>query len=647
MSTPGEPLNLNSKNLEALESNISDYLFDLESQHQTFFSDIPIWWRWFEGTPQTRVKTFPWRGASNVILPVIRIASESLVAQAYATLFSHGKLLSSRTTNETFLDHVAPITEFMNWALEHECDISTPSLDWLNEMHAIGESVLGLQWRRKERWVRVPGSTQPIRASLNRGPIVTHIPRHQIMWDVGRTIDDAEVLSRQALLKFSEMAAHVQFDDWSAEAVEYCRNQYDTESMGYQIEVQRSEAIGKDFDPNTTANYPHDIREVWVDTPMLQAMDKQLGDQAVKAKVSTLVCNYHVGGKRILKVTPDPYGLGHKPFYWAAFRKRSGSQTSEGLCKILEHGQRAMSTMLNQAIDAVTLSNSFPFVTDDPRLANFEFSPGKPIVTANTNGFQILNQSRNIMPEATMVNLMQTFNERVSGSNDPLQGRESRSGGHPSPATNFLGMEQRSKILTSPTMKGIRKAISSLAADIATMYQLFDTNEDGRLERILGPEDGEKVKSWLFPKDQPIIGNLTFDIFAVDEQDNPQVRQQRAILVSQLTNNYYAQVLPLVQATVNPQMPPQMKQTIQKAIEANTASFINFLESSDIDDIKSYALQKENAGDGQGLSDILRTLSQSQGGQGPIPGGPMGNPGGPPDVGEGQANQELDGFNIQ
>ena len=645
MASPGEKLKLSPENTEALENHIWDYIWDLESQHSTYFSDIPIWWQWYEAIPQSRIKTFPWRGASNVILPVIRIAVDSLVAQTYATLYSHNKLLSSRTSNEAFQDYVAPITEFMNWAAEHEFDMATPTLDWLYELCAIGESVLGLQWHKKERWVRVPGSTQPIKASLNRGPIVSHIPRHQIMWDVGKTIDEAEFLCRQGLLTFNQLANHVQFDDWDKEAVEDSRDKWDTESKAYQIERERAMAAGRELEPTYVTNRLHDVREVWIDTPMAAAMDTRLGDQAVSAKVSTLVINYHMGSKRILKITPDPYGLGHKPFYWAPFRKRGGNPTGEGLCRILEHGQRTMSTMINQGIDAVTLNNSFPFITDDAKLAKAEFSPGKPLYTTSTKGFQLLNQGRNIMPETQMVNLMQVFNERVSGSNDPLQGRESRSGGHPSPATNFLGMEERAKTLTSPMMKMIRKAISTLASDIATMYQLFDT-DDGRLTRSLGDEDGSKVKEWLFPTDQPIVGNLSFDIFAVDEQDNPQVRQQRAVLVSQLTNNYYAQVLPLMQQLVNPQMPPQLKATVQKAIEANTASFVNFLENSGIDNIKAYALQKENQG-AQQLPEILRALMGGQGGQGPVQGGPMGGPNPSANGGAGPPNQPMAGFGIQ
>jgi hypothetical protein len=625
MSEPAEALTLSDRNTEALESNVWDYLWDLDAQHTTLMSDIPIWWQWYEATPQVRTKTFPWRGASNVILPVIRTAVDSLVAQAYATIYSHNKLFSAHSDNEGFKDYIAPITEFMNWAGEHEFEMSVPLLDWLIELHAIGESVLRLEWRRQERWVRVPGSTQPIRASLNRGPIVSHVPRHQMLWDVGKTIDDAEVVSRQALLTFSDMARHAQFDGWDPEAVEASRGQWDTASSGYHIERERAEAAGRQLEPNFSDDRLHDVREVWVDTPMLGAMDEKLGQQAVDAKVSTLVVNYHMGSRRILKVTPDPYGLGHKPFYWAAFRKRGGNPTGEGLCKILEHGQRAMSTMFNQAIDAVTLNNSFPFLTDDPKLANAEFSPGKPLFTTSPKGFVLLNQSRNVLPENQMVNLMQVFNERVSGSNDPLQGRESRSGGHPSPATNFLGMEQRSKILTSPTMRMIRKAISSLAADVATMYQLFDTDDDGRLTRTLGDEDGNKVKEWLFPTSQPIIGNMAFDVFAVDEEDNPQVRQQRAILVSQLTNNYYAQVLPLAQQAANPKMPPKLKAMIEKAIEANTESFINFLENSGIDNIKAYALQEGDT-NGQGLPDILRALTGGQGGQGPLQQRSVGGP---------------------
>ncbi len=631
------PLPLTEDQRIAIAARLHEEIIDLESQHDQYFDDIITWWKWYEALPRTKRKTTPWEGASNVVLPVIGIAADSLVANFYGLIFSHGKVWMGKTRNENFKPYVTPNVDFLNWAALHEFDMRRPVEDWLLEIVNIGESYLGLRYEHRQRWVNLPGAGRsPQKVTIYRGPVVEHIPRHQILTQPGRDVDDSEYVIRQTLMTFSDLSRGTQFDGWDKEAVKRCRNAPETDRRPMAIVQERLLDLGLNLQPPNYTNMFHDVRTCWLDWPMVKGMDLRLGEQMEEDKVSNIVVIYHVNTRQILHAYPDPYGLGHKPFYKTYLKKRSGTSTGQGVARMLEHGQRAMSTMVNQAIDGVTLQNSMPFATTNPKLANGHFHPARPLLLEHMGELQELKNFKNVQPEATMVNLVQVFNERRAGVSDPLLGRESRSGGHPSPATNFLGMLEQGKRLQIPTMVGIRQALGALGRDILTLYQLYDTDVDGRIARVMGPEDGNKVKEYLMPTDMPIFGNLELDIFAADESDNPQARQQKAVVVSQMTNNYYSGVLPMVQAALSPEMPVALRALVFQAIEGMTTSLINFLEASDIDDIESYSLTMGEL-EQHGIRDLesfnqhlQRMAAQSGGSQGGVQQPAMGGNGAAP-----------------
>jgi hypothetical protein len=140
---------------------------------------------------------------------------------------------------------------------------------------------------------------------------------------------------------------------------------------------------------------------------------------------------------------------------------------------------------------------------------------------------------------------------------------------------------------------------------MATLYQFYGStrvdDQRRKIERALGPRDADKVTSWMFPQDQPIIGNLQFDLHAVSETMNPEVEAQRAVLISQMTGNYFAQVLQAVSVLEQQQITSEPgKRAVIQSIEALGAAHRQFLEASQVDEIETYLFKlKENNDAGQ------------------------------------------------
>ena len=197
-------------------------------------------------------------------------------------------------------------------------------------------------------------------------------------------------------------------------------------------------------------------------------------------------------------------------------------------------------------------------------------------------------------------------------------GRETRSGGHPSPATSTLALMKQGDLLGGPHRDLIRMEVGRMGEATTILYQQFDENIDNRYRTIFGDKDAADIEGFLFPQDgTPITGNLTFDVLAMSEHTNPDAEMNRAIAVTQMNTNYWAFVLRALQAMQQSQGNPIIQQAAIKSIEAQTNAHVRFLEAGDIDDIEAYILQlRQGAEQGQDLRGITSQLGQLAANQG-------------------------------
>jgi hypothetical protein len=147
-------------------------------------------------------------------------------------------------------------------------------------------------------------------------------------------------------------------------------------------------------------------------------------------------------------------------------------------------------------------------------------------------------------------------------------------------------------------MKHIRMALSQAGQDRALMAQLFEKNEKEWIQAEFDPDDAAHILAYLEGED-PVIGNIQFDVHALSEIHNPDADRQKAILVDQLTTNYFITVAKFAETMANPKVPPDVKTVMSEGIRAKTAALKRILEVSDVDDIETYisklgANQREN-----------------------------------------------------
>jgi hypothetical protein len=229
--------------------------------------------------------------------------------------------------------------------------------------------------------------------------------------------------------------------------------------------------------------------------------------------------------------------------------------------------------------------------------------PSHPIyVGADINSFMELKLPTNNFQDLSLINILNVFAERLAGQADPNFGREQRQGGHPSPATSTIALLGEGEKMALPTRDLIRMQISRMGETTASMYQQFDTNEDGRIQRVLGERDAAKVEEFLFPT-EPVSAVMNFDVVAMNESTNPQAEMAKAVTVTQMNTNYWAFVLRATQVMQQSAQNPLVLQMAVKSIEAQTKAHMRFLEASDVDDIESFVIEL-NRGIEQGTAQL-------------------------------------------
>jgi hypothetical protein len=604
---PGQVIPLREADSLFLGRKLSEMVSELESQHSQLFQDIRVWWSWYDATPRLRQKDFPFVNASNLVVPLIQVMSDALVNRLYGMVFGAGnRIWMGRTENVEMEQHVRDVVRWINWAAnDNDFNFRGVIYDWLSELVPIGSSVLALNWREDVRWAwaRNKANKRGVEARQVRyasGPLFEHVPREQILWDTTMSVGEAPIVVRELHKTWSELNHLAHSNGWDLDALEAVQHEHGL--TGPSQQVRKAKRQEDSVQPSLTElGEPHDVREVHVDWPLLQSLgfeEMALPNKEASGQPSIpLVGVLHRKTERLLQLKAEPYFFPSKPFFDGFFKKRSGRGHSVGLAKKLEHMQSAMTTLLNQAIDARTRANSVWAKTSQRSLLTKPLDPRHPVHVPEGAVFEPFNLPTNVLQDTTIFNVVNIVAERLTGQADPNFGRESRSGGHPSPATSTLALLEQSDQMVGTTRELLRQQLSRMGEAVASLYQQFMTDEDGRLQRVLGPEDGNRVAQYMFPT-EPVVGLMEFDVTSMNESMNPQAEVNKQIQLSQMNVNYWAFVMQAMQAATQATQAgiPEIAQMAVQSVRAQTKFQERLLAAGDVDDVDQFILNLQAAG---------------------------------------------------
>jgi hypothetical protein len=628
----GDPVDLDSDQQIALGEELCSYADELEQQHANYFKDISVWWEWYEAKPEVEWRTFPWPGASNLVYPLIMAQADSQVARTLLQMLSTSRLWSATSQNKWWAERLSSMLEFINWGAYHQ-----PGADLLDtlepaivEQQVLGEGIWEQTWERRLRPVITP-TGKPQLLSFGEGPLLKHRPRERYLFPRHANIRDADIIFAQDFFTIGQLHRIAQSDDKVYQpAFMDLENFSGLDGLAADLHKERQARSGLSEASMGSRYEPHDIRTVYVEMDLARTLASgstipgvtSIRGQDVPEVPVPLQVILHRRSRRVLKCIYGPYLL-DSPNLYQITRRRGGSdaESGRGMAKDLEHPQRGLTTILNQGIDAVSFGNGLKVIVNDRKLEDKPWIPNRIVYSSNPElAVRELGAGlKNVMPEMQLMGFLQAVGERVGGMSDPNLGRETRMGGHPQPATNFVGLIQQSQINSSRSLKSIRTALSRVGQHRAILYQMFEKNKGDWIQRVFGEKDSNYIMDYL-DSPEPIFGQVEFDVHSFSEVHNPDAERQKAVVIDQMVTNHYITVIKAMEVAENPQATPNARQMAWKMIEGKTRSLINFLEASEVDDYEDYVDKLDAARKGN-ISDLAGLLATRGGGAGP-PGQP-------------------------
>jgi len=652
--TPATPIKLSDSKLNTLASAVENLITDLEFQSAKLFQDMDIWQRNYEAKPRQAQKNFPFQNASNIVVPLARIMVDSRTSSTWGAIFGQGdQLWTTKLQNHDLEDRAKQVEKYINWQADgNDFNARVAIFDWLQESDIHGSSVLAGNWRNNQQFVYInsagsPGGVKAVPVSWNRGPILEHVPRRQMLWDTSYpSIAEAPAVVRQFAKTWPEIANMASNSDgWFNDVVEEVRHSPGMSGPGQVLKKTEDELDSRGSTPS--AYELHDVREVHLSWPNLQALDINGSDLSlpsnmkVKTSLVDIVVTFHRQSGKILRLASQPYFYPGKPFFDTFFHKRPGRSHSVGMVKLIEGIQAGMTTGINQALDAQTRANAVWAKTNMRELLDQPMDPSRPIWDPTMKGFEAINLQGSDFGTIQLTQVLQAMAERLSGQADPAFGRETRLGGHSAPATTTLALLERGQTLVAPDRSLLTGTLGRAGEFVSTLNQQFETDEDGKITRVLGDIDGELVKDIYFPK-EPIPTNYKFTIKGLDKANNPQKEIQTQIGIRDASEVYWDGVFKITEAMMTlgaqpTEMRPILAEAYAQGLRGRTQTFKRILNAADIDDTENFLLTLEDGGNSDQVIKAFRDRALASAGSEPptTQPGAVGSAGGTP--GNGQA----------
>lgn len=605
-----EKLRLTSEQETRLKMHLSDALFRMQSERQNYIENLKDEIEAYEA-PQKATKTYPWRGASNLTVPVIGSMVDTIFPRIHATVFGPSTIVTVEEWPEDLADHAKAWEDMLQWVFTNEINLPRVADSWFMEMIVHGTGVVKLTWERVERERRkYDGEGKVLRKVVEvvrNQPRLTHVPQQDLYIPFTATsIEDAEIVAQDLhptwgqlkLKEYNEVYENV--DDVTSTAA--------IDSDDYTKKREEIEERIPEFTDRIEG-----VFECW--------LDFNLDPNDIP---EPLLVTYHLPSQTLLRVQPNPYNHARKPFREVVYFPRHNRFYGMGLARQLMAIQDEISTIHNQRIDNSTIANTRMWKVVAGSRADQSFqgaAPGLKITVDSLDEIDALPMGDvgNSIMEGERIALQ--YAQQRSGVSDFVSGFDT-GGSDRQTATQFTSRLQQALTRFNWTLEQVRDAITDIASMVTDLYSQFGTDEDDKFAMVLG--DRSALVSEFLNSDPELTptlsASLSLQVTASSASVNKAVEQQNLLGLIQILQQQISQYeMPLIQLILNPQVPQQVKEYAVERIEGSRGLTRRILE---INDVRNTT---EILGDTEGLREIV-------GGAGGPPGpGPAGQA--PPDAG--------------
>lgn len=560
MSFPGAPVKLSADNKRELinyfHTEFSDALVETQGREDCLRECICL----YLAEPATRVKTFPWKGAANLVVPLIGITVDSIVARIVNTIFAMEPFWRVTPLTLDYKEHARPAEDFLDWSRKTEFDWYKTIKTWVIEVVQCGTSWIKTPWEIQNYITYQPnrsGSFDPVQV-VRRRPNPQHVLDVDIIRQCG-ILDERQAEWMAHRFRLTDTQTYSRFMDgmWAADS------ERDIEDIIQNKEMIRvNEDIfslgcceGKEAKPRLNTFY-----EIYAKMRLPGSKDKMIHD---------MVITYHHPTKKIVRAIYNPIAWGERIFVKGRFIEVLGRSKGLGIAKQLKYLQDEISTIHCQQLDNSTIANTRFFLGKRGRIKDgTRVWPGRVLTTPDPSKDLVPIQMGDIYQSMrALEQSVLAYAERRSGVSDYSLGRESSVIGDRATATGTLAIIQEGNRRFDLNVRDLRDALGDAGRLILQLNQQF--RPQGTAYFVQG-DKGELTEEILNLPQEYIAHKLAVELQATTATINRQVEQQGltallGILMQHLQVGQQAAMM-----VANPQVPAEMKEFTVNAAKGIT-----------------------------------------------------------------------------
>lgn len=547
-----------------LENRTKSLRDGLEKLHG--MDGIIKWRKAYEASPAESVREFPWHNASNLVVPIVAIHSDTLLARVMSAVMKTRPLWIVRELGE--FAKTAPVglrdslEEFLQYVgLEpSELDLYRVYHEWFGETITLGTSVIKVPWVKEvEDLYGVAGDMSGDKAwsqvTRYEGPRPEKIKFENFKCPVNKgTIEAMDFKYDVIQLSKYDLEERKFRGVYEKLATQYVLSQPDRTSRVGQVQSQK-EQDGK------VKTVPGSGFAEW---DVAECHFRYRVDATHFARV---MITYHEKSKQILRsyyhYYPDEIYIAARLFY------RDDMFHGMGFAEILLPFQEEISEIHNQRRDNMTVANTKMWaVKPDSKLhKGYRTYPSAMLPAEQIVGnpeISPLEFGTPVAGEIDSERLSLELAEKRSGVSPPMQGSGAGSNTKRGvyTAMGTLSLLQEGNTRTDLNITDIRYAHTRLGRLLCREYGAFGVNED--LLNSFG-DAGQKIKTAL---EAIVNGKMALPVYASTASINREVEKQSDLMLTNITNQYHQTVAAMLQAVNSPMTPPAIKEYTLKALES-------------------------------------------------------------------------------
>jgi hypothetical protein len=594
-------LNLDDDTKAKLISYLNTELLNHRQERSQYDQQLVSWNQDYWAEPVVKEKTFPFKGACSLIIPLTAIAVEAVHANTMGTLFGLQDFINVTNAAPAIADKVRAWEDYANYELTTRIKFKKKIEPAILEIEKFGTGVAKAVYEKIIKYgVREMGGTEsefPVVVKDGATVEVTPLSRFMMPFSsqdpqrapwCGETRDHTK----------EAIEVHEQSGMFYEGTYEKIKNFYTTNVSTDPVMIQqqanekRSPVV-----PNMRINW----WEMWIDFDIDKSGTKK-----------ALQVYYHYESQTLLGVRYNTNSDLRRPYRTGVYIPVEHRWAGVGICKQNDQFQLEVTIQHRQRIDNATIANIRMFKV--AKLSGYgpkePIFPGKMWFLDDMKDIEAF-QAGEIYP-SSYNNEQQSlyYSQQRTGVNDLTTGMPAA--GTPGTATSDLSRVQESKRKSDYCIDNMKAFALDVVYDVFDVIQTYGPQNVSYVS--LNDPTGELQQILSLPT-EAIRDSLIFKLNISGQSTNQILDQQNLTQAAQLTSQYWSQMLQVAQLTQNPML---INMFAMKSIASGTEMFKQLLSNLNIKNVDRIALDPQ----------ILSMLMQAMGGIGGAPNQQLLGPGG-------------------